>query len=142
MDNKKKIRILLIDNDELVRIHLRVLLESVPEFEVIDEAENDKTILELTQQLLPDVVIIDTCSPTTNGFEAIKWITSMLPNTKVIAFISSSKDIRMMIDSGASGLLLKSCEDKEIITTVKSVSRKIGIQQQKYNQDRGFCSES
>ena len=141
MDSNKKIRILIIDNNESVRIHLRILLECVPEFEIIDEAEDGQTALELTQKLLPDIVIMDSFSPFMNAFDVTKWITSVLPATKVIAFVSSNDEIKMMIDSGASGLLHKACADKEIISTVKAVSKKIELHQQKYNQDNIFYSE-
>ena len=76
-------------------------------------------------QLLPDIVIMDARLPVTNSFEVARWITTVRPDTKVIAFISSDDEIKKMIDCGASGILHKDCQDKEIISTVKFVSKKI-----------------
>lgn len=124
MSTKENIRILLVDDYASIRKRLRTLLESVPEFEVVGEAENGKIAMELTQKLLPDVVIMDLNMPITDGTEATRWITSVSSVIKVVAFISSNNDIRKMIEAGASDILLKTCKGKEIILAVKSVVKR------------------
>jgi two-component system response regulator DegU len=122
MSIKKNIRILLVDDYAPIRKSLRILLESVPEFEIVGEAEDGIIAMELTQKLLPDVVIMDVDMPVKNGIEATEWITSVFPDIKVIAYTASNDDIGRMIKAGASGLLHKAYRAKEIISAIKSVS--------------------
>jgi len=77
--------------------------------------------MELTQKLLPNIVIMDIDMPVTNGIEATRWITSVSPDIKVIAFASLEDEIRMMVTYGASDVVYKFCGDKEIVSTIKSL---------------------
>ena len=121
MNTKENIRILIVDDDESIRKRLRTVLNAVPEFEIVGEAENGKIAMELTQKLQPDVVIMDVDMPVTNGVEATRWITSVSPNIKVIASTSLDEEIRMMVRSGASDLIYTFCGDKEIVSAIKSL---------------------
>ncbi len=124
MDTKEKIKILLVDDYAPIRKYLRILLTSVPGVEVIGEAEDGRIAVELTHQLLPDIVIMDISMPVLNGIEATRWITTVFPDIKVIAFTSSSEKntMKRMFEAGASGLLLKDCGSVEITSAIKTVA--------------------
>ncbi len=71
----KPVRILLADDHTVVRKGLRLLLESVPEFQVIADAANGREAVSLAEQHRPDVVVIDVAMPILNGIEAARQIT-------------------------------------------------------------------
>ena len=68
------IRILLADDHKIVREGLRALIEKQPSMEVVAEAENGRTAVQLVQKLLPDVIIMDVAMPDLNGIEATRQI--------------------------------------------------------------------
>lgn len=117
-------RILLVDDYAGIRKSLRILLKTVPGVEVIGEAEDGRIALELMHKLLPDIVIMDIRMPMLDGIEATRWITSVFPDVKVIAFASCAKKstIRKMYEAGASGFLRKGCGSVEIISAIKAVT--------------------
>ena len=115
------IRTLLVDDYAPIRKSLRTLLEEVPGVEVIGEAEDGSKALELTHRLLPNIVIMDISMPIIDGIEATRWITTVFPDVKVIAYTSCSEKstIRQMFEAGASEFLLKDCRTVEIISAIK-----------------------
>lgn len=117
------IRTLLVDDYESIRKSMRRLLETVPGVEVVGEAEDGRIALELMHKLLPDIIIMDIRMPVMDGVEATRWITTVFPNVKVIAFTSCSEKntTRRMLEAGASGFLLKGCGAGEIISAIKAV---------------------
>jgi len=118
------IRTLLADDYASIRKALRISLETVPGLEVVGEAENGRIALELMHKLLPDVVIMDIRMPMLDGIEATRWITTVFPSVKVIAFTSCAEKstIRKMYEAGASGFLRKGCGSVEIISAIKAVA--------------------
>lgn len=118
------IRILLVDDYASIRKSLRVLLKTVPGVEVVGEAEDGRIALKLMHKLLPDIVIVDIGMPVMDGIEATRWITTLFPGVKVIAFTSCAEKstIRKMFEAGASNILLKDCGSVKIISTVKAVA--------------------
>jgi DNA-binding NarL/FixJ family response regulator len=116
------IRTLLVDDYAPIRKSLRTLLEEVPGVEVIGEAEDGSKALELMHRLLPNIVIMDISMPVMDGIKATRWITTLYPDVKVIAFTSCSEKstIRQMFEAGASGFLIKGCGTVEIISAIKT----------------------
>jgi len=102
---------------------LRILLKTVPGVEVVGEAEDGRIALELMHKLLPDIIIMDVRMPVMDGIEATRWITTVFPDVKVIAFVSCAEKsaIREMFEAGASGILLKGCGSVEIACAIKAV---------------------
>ncbi len=91
--------------------------------EVVGEAENGRKTVQLVQELLPDVVIMDIAMPDLNGIEATRQIIANTPGVKVIA-LSMHSDRRFMVEmlnSGASGYLLKDCAFEELINAIRAV---------------------
>ena len=117
------IRTLLVDDYASIRKSLRILLKTVPEVEVVGEAEDGRMALELVHKFLPDIIIMDIRMPVMDGVEATRWITTVFPNVKVIAFTSCSErnTTRRMLEAGASDFLLKGCGPGEIISAIKAV---------------------
>ena len=118
------IRTLLVDDYASIRKSLRILLKTVPGVEVVGEAEDGRIAMELMHQLLPDIIIMDIRMPVMDGIEATRWITTVFPDVKVIAFTSCAEKstIREMFEAGASGILLKGCGSVEIISAIKAVA--------------------
>ena len=118
------IRTLLVDDDASIRKSLRILLKTVPGVEVVGEAEDGRAALGLIPKLLPDTVIMDVRMPVMDGIEATRWITTVFPDVKVIAFTSCAgkSTAKEMFEAGAAGILLKGCGDVEIMSTIKAVA--------------------
>ena len=118
------IRTLLVDDYASIRKSLRILLKTVPGVEVVGEAEDGRIAMELMHQLLPDIIIMDIRMPVMDGIEATRWITTVFPDVKVIAFTSCAEKstIREMFEAGASGILLKGCGSVDIISAINAVA--------------------
>src|SRR5688572_19497941 len=105
------IKILLADDHQIVRDGLRSMLEKQEGFQVIAEADNGKTAVDLALELSPDVVVMDVTMPQLNGIEATRMILKENPKCKVIT-LSMHADKRYVtraLKAGALGYLLKDC---------------------------------
>ncbi len=118
-----KIRVLLADDHKMVRNGLRTLLESQKDIEVIAEAEDGRTTVQLATKLQPHIVIMDIAMPGLNGIEATREIVGNLPKVKVIALSmhSEKRFVGEMLKAGACGYLLKDCAFEELITAIRAV---------------------
>lgn len=119
------LRILLVDDHEVVRIGLRTLLTRHPEFEIVDEAGNAADAIEKSLRLKPDVVVMDIRLPGISGIEACRQIVAQQPATKVI-MLTSFADDEMLFDAiaaGASGYVLKQIGSDELVRALGIVGR-------------------
>lgn len=122
----KPVRIIIADDHRIVRECLRMLLESETDMEVIAEAATGREVLRQTQELLPDIVIMDVSMPELNGIEATRQLLSFSPWVRVIA-LSMHADSHFVLDmfrSGASGYLLKECGLEELVKAVRTVANR------------------
>lgn len=118
------IRIILADDHRIMREGLRSLLEKQPDIEVVAEAENGRTAVQLVRELSPDVVIMDIAMPDLNGIGAAHQIITECHGAKVVA-LSMHADRRFvarMFKAGASGYLLKDCAFEELARAVRTVA--------------------
>jgi DNA-binding NarL/FixJ family response regulator len=117
------VKIILADDHRIMREGLRALLEKEAGIEVIAEADNGRTTVELSRELNPDVVVIDIGMPDLNGIDATRQIVSEAPAVKVIALSmhSDRKFVREMLSAGASGYLLKDSAFEELGTALATV---------------------
>ena len=117
------VKIILADDHRIMREGLRALLEKEAGIEVIAEADNGRTTVELSRELNPDVVVIDIGMPDLNGIDATRQIVSDAPAVKVIALSmhSDKKFVREMLSAGASGYLLKDSAFEELGTALTTV---------------------
>ena len=117
------IRIILADDHAVLRHGLSKLLENEKDIEVIAQAKDGYSIINLTEELSPDVVVMDISMPELNGIEATRQIIKHYPSVKVIALsMHSSKNFIMeMFKAGASAYLLKDCEFEELVSAIRTV---------------------
>jgi DNA-binding NarL/FixJ family response regulator len=118
-------RILLVDDHEVVRVGLRTLLSRHDEFRVVAEAATADEALEKTAQYRPDVVVMDIRLPGRNGIEATREIVEKYPETKVIVLTSYAEDDLLFkaINAGASGYVLKQIGSNDLIQALLRIGR-------------------
>ena len=104
------LRILIVDDEEAVRIALGRLLATRKEWQVVGEAADGAAAVGMVRELQPDIVIMDITMPRMNGLEATPEIKKALPAAEVLIFTQhdSTQMIRQAQHAGASGYLLKS----------------------------------
>jgi DNA-binding NarL/FixJ family response regulator len=117
------VKIILADDHRIMREGLRALLEKQSGMEVIAEAEDGRTTVDLAHELKPDVVVIDISMPDLNGIDATRQIIRASPHIKVIALSmhSDRKFVREMLAAGASGYLLKDSAFEELGAALAAV---------------------
>ena len=117
------IRILIADDHTLVRAGMRALLDSEPGMEVIGEAADGLEAVAKTQQLDPDVVLMDLVMPRKGGIEAITEICEHGPDARILVLTSFTDDDKVFpaIKAGALGYLLKDSEPDELLQAIRSV---------------------
>jgi DNA-binding NarL/FixJ family response regulator len=115
--------ILLADDHQIVRQGLRSLLERNQDMRVVGEASDGRTAVRMTQELSPDVVIMDVGMPDLNGIEATRQLLHDDASTKVVALSmhSDRRFIGEMLKAGAKGYLLKDGAFEELAGAVRSV---------------------
>ncbi|BCB96898.1 DNA-binding response regulator [Dissulfurispira thermophila] len=120
----KKINVILSDDHNIIREGLASVLQKHPDIKVIAQAGDGRVTVQLTKELMPDVVVMDVTMPGLNGIEATRQIMSACSNVKVIALsIHSSKQFVMeMLRAGASGYLLKDCASDDLAYAIRSVA--------------------
>lgn len=118
------IRVILADDHTIVRHGLSKLIQQQEDMEVIAQAGDGHSTVELTRELAPDMVIMDIGMPDLNGIDATLQITRDFPNVSVIGLSmhSGKKFVIEMLKAGASGYLLKDCALEELITAIKTVA--------------------
>jgi DNA-binding NarL/FixJ family response regulator len=117
------IKILLADDYKVIREGLRNLIESLENMEVIGEAEDGRSVVNMARELIPDIVIMDIAMPGLNGIKAARLISSNIPNVKIIA-LSMHRERQFVLEmfrAGASGYLLKDRASEELAQSIKTV---------------------
>jgi DNA-binding NarL/FixJ family response regulator len=117
------IRVILADDHTIVRHGLSRSFQQETDIEVIGQAKNGLSTIELARELSPDIVVMDISMPDLNGVEATRQILKESPRVKVIGLSmhSSNKYVRAMFKAGASGYLLKDCPFEELLEAIKTV---------------------
>ncbi len=115
------IRLVLADDQALVRDGLKLLLELEPDIMVAGIAENGLQALNMAKQHKPDIVLMDLNMPEMNGAEATRAILKELPNTKILVLTTYTTDqwINDALNAGAQGFLLKDTPREDLIRAVK-----------------------
>lgn len=118
------IKVIIADDHKIMRDGLKSMLEKQRDIEIIAEASDGRTSVELAIKLKPDVIIMDVAMPDMNGIEATRQIIEKSPKIKVIALSmhSDKQFILEMLNAGASGYLLKDCAFHELINAIHSVA--------------------
>ncbi len=119
------LRILIVDDHEVVRLGLRALLDRHPDFTVVDEASTAREALQKALLHRPDVVVMDIRLPGRSGIDGCRDIVSQLPDTRVIMLTSYAEDELLFdaIEAGACGYVLKQIGSDDLIRAIETVGR-------------------
>lgn len=117
------LRILLVDDHEVVRRGLSVLLRAKPDWEVCGEASNGREAVEKALTLVPDIVILDVGMPNLNGLEATRQIVKAKPEIRILILTLHDSDtlVQEVLNAGARGFLLKSDAARDLVTAVEAL---------------------
>lgn len=119
-----KLRILLADDHETVRTGLRVILNAQADMEVVGEAADGQAVIEKTQELQPDVVLMDVSMPRLNGLQATKTLRERAPAVKVLT-VTRHGDVaylHQLLQAGASGYVLKQSRAAEVLQAIRAIA--------------------
>ena len=121
----ERIRVLLVDDQELVRLGFRMVLEAEPDLDVVGEAGDGLSAVEAAGRLRPDVVLMDVRMPGLDGIEATTRITERFPDARVLVLTTFDLDEYAFgaLRAGASGFLLKDARPAELIAAIRAVAR-------------------
>jgi two-component system response regulator DevR len=121
----KHLRIIIVDDHEVVRLGLRALLEKQPGFTVVDEASNAKEAVQKALQHRPEVVVMDIRLPGGSGIDACREIVTAAPEVKVIMLTSFAEDDMLFeaIAAGAAGYVLKQIGGDDLVRAIEAVGR-------------------
>ena len=120
----KTVRILLADDHKVVRHGTRALLSTIPEWEIVGEADNGRDAVSLTDELKPDIVILDIAMPELNGLDAARQIKKISPETEVLIFTAQEAEelVHDVFDSGARSYIMKTDAADHLIDAIKALS--------------------
>jgi two-component system response regulator NreC len=117
-------KILLVDDHEIMREGICALLRKHPEMEVIGQAADGRTAVDMVRQLQPDVVVMDIGMPNLNGIEATRQMTAENPHLKIMALSTHSDGsvVAKMIKAGATGYMLKESAFSELLDGLRTMA--------------------
>src|SRR5579872_442005 len=123
--NVQSIRILIVDDHELVRRGIRALLTSRPDFDVCAEASDGVQGVEKAKELRPDIVLMDITMPNRNGLDATRVIRAALPNTEVILVSQNESSVvqRQAVEVDARAFVAKSNIANDLIPAIDRVTK-------------------
>ena len=124
MTIETKIRLMLVDDHEVIRQGLISLFESYPEIEVVAEAGNGQEAVERALEIQPDVILMDVTMPVMDGFEATRILEERCKACNVLALtVHEDREFMLkMIDSGARGFVTKRSLAEDVVTAIKIVA--------------------
>jgi two-component system, NarL family, response regulator NreC len=119
-----KLRIILAEDHETIRDGLKLLVNSRSDMEVVGEADNGRTALQLAEEFSPDVVVMDISMPELNGLQATKKLKDKSPQVKVLILTRHSEPgyLQELLQAGASGYVLKQSKSEELIRAILAVA--------------------
>lgn len=123
--NQSPIKILLADDQSIVREGLASLLALQPDLEIVGEAENGKIAVEQAEALQPDVILMDLRMPIMDGIAAIKILSQRVPKSKILVLTTFDDDelVTQAIANGAKGYLLKDTPSNELAQAIRTVNQ-------------------
>jgi len=118
------IRLLLVDDHEVVRSGLRMLLENEDDVDIVGEAGTAEDAIESVRKLSPDVVLMDIGLPDRSGIEAAGEIKQLSPETKIVALTIHEDEeyFFKMLEAGASGYVPKRAAPNELLTAIRTAA--------------------
>jgi len=125
----KKIRILLVEDNRILRDGIKALIDKQSDLRVVGSTGGNNDTLEQTRNLKPHVVLLDLGLRNTNGVRVVTTVAKELPQTKIIGMglIPSQLDIVEFVEAGAAGFILKDATVEDVLGTIRAVARGIKI---------------
>lgn len=119
------IRVLLVDDQNLIRSGLKVVLQTEPDIEIVGEASDGQSALEKVETLMPDVVLMDIHMPVMDGVKATKIISERFSGVKVLVLTTFDEDeyVADALRCGAMGYLLKDMPTEELAAAIRTVDK-------------------
>ncbi|MEH1906545.1 MAG: response regulator transcription factor [Nostoc sp.] len=119
------IKVLLVDDQSLIRQGLKALLELEPDIEIVGEAENGEQAINLVAQLQPDVILLDIRMPIMDGVAATREIQKRFAKTKILVLTTFDDDeyVSAALQNGAMGYLLKDTPSEELAVAIRAVHK-------------------
>ncbi len=119
------IRLLIIDDHEMVREGLKAMLTAEPDFEIVGDAANAEQAFELIKRLLPDVILLDIRLPGISGIDVCRTVTERYPETAVIILTTFTDEtlVAQCIQAGARGFIVKDIERFDLKRSIRAVAR-------------------
>ena len=124
MNHGKRIRVLIVDDHQMIRAGLRSLLKSEPGIEVVAEAEDGRTAVRLAAELSPEVVVMDINMPNLNGIDAARQMRAgeRCPNVVALSAQSDRAYASQMLKAGARGFVAKEAAFEELAQAIRTVA--------------------
>jgi DNA-binding NarL/FixJ family response regulator len=122
--SSEAVRVMLVDDDELMRKGLRAVLSSDDEIEVVEEAENGRQAVQRAPRARPEVVLMDVRMPDLDGIAATSELLAKVPDAKVVILTTFEEDEYILgaLRAGASGFLLKRTSPEQLTAAIHTVA--------------------
>ena len=119
------IRLLIIDDHEMVREGLKAMLSAEQDFSIVDDAANAEEAFALIERLRPDIILLDVRLPGTSGIEVCRVVTERYPETAVIILTTFTDEslVEQCIKAGARGFIVKDIERFDLKRSIRAVAR-------------------
>jgi len=120
----QRIRLLVCDDQKLIRTRVREMLKKVSSFEIVGEAADGQSAVTMALDLKPDVVLMDVSMPNLDGIEATRRILAKAPDIRILAFSvdSTAETLGKLVHAGAHGFLFKTGDAEELISALQRVA--------------------
>jgi len=123
--SEKIVRVLIADDHDIVRAGIRMLLDAQPDMAVIGEASNGKEAIEMSDSMVPDVILMDISMPGTTGIEATRAIKKTNSQIEIVGLTMHAEDryFFQLLQAGASGYVVKGAAPQQLLDAVRAASR-------------------
>ena len=124
MSTDERIRVMVVDDHEIVRVGLKQVLELSGEFEVVGQAADGEEAVRVAAEVSPDLVLMDVIMPRKDGVEACREIMESAPDVRVVMLTASSAEDAVVesVAAGASGYILKETDMEQLLSALRSAA--------------------